>query len=100
MFIKLYLSERNIEHELIADNFKVFVIKEGNTKVIERMKGKLVSVFPFGVESCKLTYTGFKYKLENDYLISNFPKGISNVIKDSLCTIEVLEGYALVFLYF
>lgn len=95
-----YLSENNIEHELIADDFKVFVIKQRNIKVIERMEGKLASVFPFGVESCKLNYTGFRYNLKDDYLISSFPKGISNVIEDSLCTIEVLEGYALVFLYY
>lgn len=93
-----YLSENNIEHELIADDFKTFVIKQGNNKVIENMKGSLVSIFPFGVEQCKLTCSGLKYKLRSDYLYSNFPKGISNVIEEEVCNIEVLEGYALIFL--
>ena len=93
-----YLSENNIEHELIADDFKTFVIKQGNNKVIENMKGSLVSIFSFGVEKCKLTCSGLKYRLRSDYLYSNFPKGISNVIEDEVCNIEVLEGYALIFL--
>ena len=45
-----YLSENNIEHELITDDFKIFVIKQGNNKVIENMKGSLVSIFSFGVD--------------------------------------------------
>lgn len=98
--IAKYLSERNIEHKLIADDFEVFIIKAGETKAIQGDIGSTVSVFPFGVERCKVSYTGLKYNLEEKYLESDYPIGISNEITAKECKVSVLEGCALVFLYY
>lgn len=95
-----YLSEKSVKHKLIADTFEAFVIKNGESKIIKNSMGKTVSVFPFGVKRCKISYEGLKYSLSEGYLESNFPLGISNKVIDSACKISVMEGYALVFFYY
>lgn len=98
--IAKYLSERNINHKLIADNFEVFIIKAGETTLISGNIGDTVSVFPFGIERCKVSYTGLKYNLEEEYLGLDSPIGISNEIIAKWCKVSVLEGYALIFSYY
>jgi|GEM_PF-4823662 len=98
--IAKYLSKKNIKHKLIADDFEVFIIQAGETKAIQGDIGNTVSVFPFGIERCKVSYTGLKYNLEEEYLESNSPIGISNEITAKKCKVSVLEGCALVFLYY
>lgn len=98
--IAKYLSKKNIKHKLIADDFEVFIIQAGETKAIQGDIGSTVSVFPFGTERCKVSYTGLKYNLEEEHLELNSPIGISNEITTKECKVSVLEGCALVFLYY
>lgn len=98
--IAKYLSKKNIKHKLIDDDFEVFIIQAGETKAIQGDIGSTVSVFPFGTERCKVSYTGLKYNLEKEYLELGSPIGISNEITAKECKVSVLEGCALVFLYY
>lgn len=98
--IAKYLSKKNFAHKLISDDCEAFALKKGQTEIIKDMKDHLISVFPLGVNKCKLTYFGLKYKLNEGYLYAELPTGISNVIEKDVCSIKILEGYALVFLYY
>lgn len=79
----------------VGDGCQVFVLSSGRLRLRD-MAGQGVSVFPFGVPSCMVTYQGLEYPLNRHTLYSQDPLGVSNQILDSSAEIILHSGIALI----
>lgn len=61
-------------------------------------QARTVSVFPFGVPTCTLSYTGMRYPLQRGTLYAWEPVGVSNVVQEECAEITLHDGAALVML--
>jgi thiamine pyrophosphokinase len=73
----------------------VFLLNGGRLN-LSKLKGSTVSVFPFGVTSCIVSYHGLKYPLTEARLSADNPLGVSNVIIEEDAQIILHEGNALI----
>lgn len=87
-------------HGVMADNHaKIFLIRDSRLRLTE-MKGATLSVFPYGVPSCMVSYEGLQYPLTHRNLTSGgVLMGVSNRIVADTAEILVHEGTALVVVY-
>ncbi len=87
-------------HAVIADEHtKVFLIRDSRLRLTE-MKDAIVSVFPFGEQSCNLSYRGLFYPLNHESLTSGGTlMGVSNRITEDEAEIQVHSGTALIVVY-
>ena len=85
---------------MIADEHtKVFLISDSRLRLTE-MKGATVSVFPFGEQSCNVSYQGLFYPLNHDTLTTGGTlMGVSNSVVEDVAEIRVHAGTALVVVY-
>ncbi len=85
---------------VIADEHtKVFLISDSRLRLTE-MKGATVSVFPFGEQSCNVSYQGLFYPLNHDTLTTGGTlMGVSNSVVEDVAEIRVHAGTALVVVY-
>lgn len=93
-----YLSDRGYNNLLLDEKNRAFIMGMGE-RVIQGSKDEYVSVFPFGMSSCNVSYEGLKYKLDKEILYSNIssgPMGVSNSFLDDKAKIIVNDGKALV----
>lgn len=90
-----YLCQNGCKALILDENCRVFLLKGGRL-TLGKMKGKTVSVFPFGCVSCKVSYIGLKYPLTNAMLTSENPLGTSNQVVCDLAQITVHNGSALI----
>lgn len=74
----------------------IFYVAEGEEIAFECKKGKTLSIFPHGCESCIVTHHGFEYELENQPITSSFPLGISNVVTDNKAYVTFHKGDAII----
>ena len=92
-----YLYDHKVKGTIKDENTEIFYSKE---KIfIENKKGKTLSLFPFGSENCTVTYSGFKYEVENYTINSNAPIGISNIITENKSYIDINSGGVLIMIY-
>ncbi len=97
--VMLYLARSGCT-VLMADNTVKMFLLAGRRLRINNQKGAGVSVFPFGLSSCNLTYKGLKYPLQGeDLVIGDTLMGVSNEVTEANAEIMVHAGYALVMLY-
>lgn len=82
---------------VILDGDRRVFLMDGGRLTLSGMKGRTVSVFPFGCATCEVTYSGLKYPLEEAVLESSVPLGVSNRILEDTAQITVSSGDALVF---
>jgi thiamine pyrophosphokinase len=81
---------------MVMDHTHIFIMTRGRM-LLRQMKGATVSVFPFGTGMCSVTYRGMKYRLEEGVLISNDPRGTSNVLINDDASITLHSGHAIIF---
>ena len=62
------------------------------------LKGATLSVFPFGVNACTVSYKGLQYPLTNYALSLNEAMGVSNCIIENRAEVFLHQGRALVIL--
>lgn len=93
-----YLCERKIKHKIIDENCEILMVSN-MTVNIDNKNGAIVSVFPFGIDSCTVTYTGMEYSATSKTLYCSDPVGISNVVNAAYASIRVEFGTALIFIY-
>lgn len=67
-----------------------------STLRLDNCKGKTVSVFPFGCESCNVSHSGFKYTLEKQDIQSAFPLGVSNIALVDKAAVTINSGNAVI----
>jgi thiamine pyrophosphokinase len=92
-----YLADRGCNACMAGRDCRVF-LRSGGILELNGLNGKTVSVFPFGVPSCTVTYRGMKYPLNEYRLVSGYPLGVSNRIANDKAEIEVQDGNALIML--
>lgn len=81
-----------------GDTWMTLLHSGGAVLTLEGRQGCTVSVFPFGTDSCTLSYTGMRYPLSHGTLRSWEPVGVSNVVEQPRAEIILHEGTALVML--
>lgn len=92
-----YLALQGCKALIAAKDCRVFLLTSGRL-ALSKLKGSTVSVFPFGADSCTVSYEGLKYPLNKAKLSSNSPIGVSNEIITDDAQIIIHGGNALIFL--
>lgn len=90
-----YLASQGCKAFMTDGHCRVFLLRGGRL-TLRGMKDAGLSVFPFGCASCKVTYTGLQYPLEDAILYSDVPLGVSNRVVDDTAQITVHSGDALI----
>lgn len=90
-----FIATQNGRGVIIGDDCQIFVLTGGRLRLRD-MVGNGLSVFPFGVPNCTVTYHGLEYPLNRHTLYSQDPLGVSNCISDPLAEIILHSGTALV----
>lgn len=82
---------------LLDDNSTITLRRGGDSSlVLKDCVGKTISVFPFGVPTCVVSYEGLYYPLEHGTLSIETSLGTSNHIVETEASIIVEEGVALI----
>lgn len=94
-----YLAQHDAQGVLEDEDTWITLLHPGK-RVLELhyQQPRVLSVFPFGVSSCTLSYSGLRYPLEQGVLKVNEPIGVSNVVESSHAEIILQDGAALVML--
>ncbi len=90
-----YLAGQGCKAMMAGQGCRVFLLNGGRL-TLSMLKGKTVSVFPFGTASCTVSYDGLKYPLTETRLFSDYALGVSNVILTDEAKIMVHDGSALI----
>jgi thiamine pyrophosphokinase len=92
-----FLCSQGCKAVIADNNGYIFILNKGKLTLNE-LKGRTVSVFPFGGYSCTVSYEGMKYPLDEACLTSDNPLGVSNEIISDDAYIIVHTGNAVIFL--
>jgi len=90
-----YLVKNGCKAIIYDEKCRIFLINDGRL-ILSKIKGKTVSVYPFGGPSCAVSYIGLKYPLTRAVLTSDNPRGTSNVVISDNAQITVHSGSALI----
>lgn len=90
-----FIAMQNGRGVIMGDNCQVFVLSSGRLR-LKDMVGQGISVFPFGVPSCMVSYQGLEYPLNRHTLYSQDPLGVSNRILEPQAEIILHSGIALI----
>ena len=88
----LYTAENGVNAKMLDGENMIFAMTEGMKEVLEKKKGHIFSIFPFGCESCEVTLDGFEYPLKEGILKANFPLGVSNCVISERAEIHLHKG--------
>lgn len=92
-----YIHQNGAKGIIATENEVIEYLPVGK-KVFENRDGITFSVFPFGCQRICLSISGAEYPLNNEYLYSSIPMGISNVFRGNLSSIEIYDGNAIIIL--
>nr|WP_319488069.1 thiamine diphosphokinase [uncultured Caproiciproducens sp.] len=92
-----YLASQGCKAAIVDKDCRAFLLTGGKL-TLSKQKGSTVSVFPFGVGFCTVSYQGMKYPLREACISSGNPIGVSNVIVADQAQIFVHSGNVLIFL--
>lgn len=90
-----YLASRSCKAVMIGQDCRVFLLNGGELE-LKGLKDNTVSVFPYGMKSCTVSYSGLYYPLMQATLTSDNPLGVSNKIIDDNALITLHSGNALI----
>lgn len=90
-----YLAVQGCKAMIAGAGCRTFLLNGGRL-TLSKLNGKTVSVFPFGVPFCTVSYEGLQYPLTQARLSSARPLGVSNVIISDEARIIVHDGTALI----
>lgn len=97
--VMLYIARKSGAAIMADDSSKTFLLGGSRLKITEQ-KGSTVSVFPFGTNSCCVTYKGLKYPLhEHDLIMGDTLMGVSNEVLEDFAQITVHSGFAMIILF-
>ena len=84
---------------LADEHTKLFLLHDGRLRM-NGVRGATVSVFPYGVPMCNVSYVGLKYSLTRQNLSTGgLLMGVSNSVVAEEAQVRVHEGTALVVVY-
>lgn len=92
-----YLASQGCKAVIETKGCRVFLLTSGRL-TLSKLRGCTLSVFPFGVNCCTVSYEGMKFPLKEAKLFSANPIGVSNEITADNAQIIIHSGNALIFL--
>lgn len=97
LFVLKFLLDNEVNAVIEDYHNEVWLLKQG-TNSISAKEGFNLSLLPFCCEAEISRLSGVKYPLTNAVLTDCFPIGISNLITEKQCEIEIAKGTVAVFL--
>ena len=90
-----YILEKGVYPRIITETEDIYIL-ENDEIAIEGKKGDIISVIPFKGDANGVTLRDLEYPLDEFDLVYSTPRGISNVMLDSVCHINVRDGCLLI----
>lgn len=90
-----YILKRGAYPRIISEKEEVYIL-ENDELTLEGKPGDLVSVIPFRGDAKGVTLRNLEYPLDEFDMEYSVPRGISNVMLDNICHIDVRDGCVLV----
>ncbi|MBS5343242.1 MAG: thiamine diphosphokinase [Clostridium sp.] len=91
-----YILQHGGTAVLQNEDTQVYLLEANHDIELTNVQGNIVSVFPFGCDSCTLTYDGLEYPLKKGTLVSCAPVGVSNVAESHTAHITCHSGTAVI----
>ena len=91
-----YILQHGGTAVLQDEDTQVYLLNANHDMELTNVLGNTVSVFPFGCDSCTLTYGGLEYPLNQGTLVSYAPVGVSNVAEFDTIRITCHSGTAVI----
>lgn len=79
---------------VIDDNNEIYLLKDSVS--VKGSKGQTISIIPLGCDAIGVSTKGLEYPLNNETLYLGSSRGISNVMIEEKCEINITNGMALV----
>ncbi|OPJ56915.1 thiamine diphosphokinase [Alkalithermobacter paradoxus] len=89
-----YLINRGIDCKIVDESSEIYIANK--EKTIYGKKGDTVSIIPLIGDVKGVTLSGLEYPLHNFDLEFGTSRGISNVMIEDECKIEITSGYLLI----
>lgn len=97
--VMLHISRKGGTALMADETAKTFLLS-GSRLRITGQKGCTISVFPFGSNSCNVSYKGLEYPLyEKDLMMGDTLMGVSNRVTEDYAEITVHGGFAVIMLF-
>lgn len=93
--LMIYGKKRGIEVVAVAKKYDIYYFTDKFS--IKEMKGKTLSLVPFGVDVHIMSMKGLKYEVNDFTLDALSSRGMSNVIISDIAEIEIDRGASFVF---
>lgn len=93
-----YIAKQNAYSRILSENEEVYLL-ENDELTIKGEKGNIVSVIPIGGDANGVTLQGLEYPLDEFDMEYSKPRGISNVMLDKSCHINVRDGSLIIVKY-
>ena len=90
-----YILKKGVYPRIISETEDIYIL-ENDEMAIEGKKGDIVSVIPFKGDANGVTLRDLEYPLEEFDLEYSTPRGISNVMLNDECHINVRDGCLLI----
>ncbi len=97
--VMVYLSKKGCSPVMVDEICKTFLLSGSKLRISDQ-KDSIVSVFPFGSNTCTVSYHGLKFPMKyNDLLVGDSLMGVSNSIISDKAEIIVHAGFAIVIVF-
>lgn len=90
-----YILKKGVYPRIISETEDIYIL-ENDEIAIEGNKGDIVSVIPFKGDAKGVTLRDLEYPLDEFDLEYSTPRGVSNVMLDNVCHINVRDGCLLI----
>lgn len=90
-----YCLQKGLYPRIITENEDIYIL-ENDEITIEGSPGDLLSVIPFKGDAKGVSLRGLEYPLDEFDIEYSSPRGISNVMIDDICEINVNDGCILI----
>ena len=90
-------SLRGVSAQMVTNHARIFLHSAQGSVVLKGLKGKTVSIIPFGGDAHIIKSGGLKYPLNDLSLVYGSTRGISNVATEDEAYFRLSSGKVLVF---
>lgn len=86
-----YILKKGIFARMVSSTTEVYVV-ENDELILEGEKGDIVSILPLKGDANGVTLKNLEYTLDEFDMEYSIPRGISNIMIDDFCYIDVRDG--------
>lgn len=91
VFLLHYIMKKEVFGRIVSKKNEIYIV-ENDELVIEGCVGDIISILPLKGDANGVTLRNLEYTLEEFDMRYSVPRGISNVMTDTLCYIDVRDG--------